>query len=275
MPSTEVVFRIDPPSPGSEIMMAHLSEIGYDSFEETGLGLKAYIDSGKFDRSSIDQIVSEQAAGFDISFSFSELPDKNWNEVWESNFQPVLVKDTVYVRAPFHKQKNIKYQIIIEPKMSFGTGHHETTSLMMEMMLDEDLSGRKVLDVGCGTGILSIFAEILGAAEVTAIDNDKNAFENAVDNVRRNKCKIVGVHYGDIRISTGNFDFILANINRNVLLADIENYSDRLTENGVLLVSGFYQSDLDEVRQEASKAVLQFERSLQKNSWVAAKFKKK
>ncbi|MEZ5195723.1 MAG: 50S ribosomal protein L11 methyltransferase [Bacteroidales bacterium] len=186
MSYTEVNFRIEPKATGTDILIAQLSEIGYESFVENEDELLAYILTEKFQPHDIQMIGVFHSDEFKVSYTFNRIEDQNWNEVWERNFEPVVISDLVHVRAPFHEQRNdLKYEIIIEPKMSFGTAHHETTSLMISMMLEEDITGKSVLDMGCGTGILGILAEILEGGHIVAVDNDEWAFENAKENIKK------------------------------------------------------------------------------------------
>ena len=188
MDYTEVSFNIEPLYPGSEILIAQLSEIGYESFEESDFGVKAYIQTKSYKQSEIDNLSILNGNQFRISYTVEEIKNQNWNEVWESSYNPVMISDQIYIRAPFHAEhKNVKYQLLIEPKMSFGTAHHETTSLMMELLLDMEMEGKTVLDMGCGTGILAILSEMMGSSEILAIDNDLNAYENTLENVAKNK----------------------------------------------------------------------------------------
>ena len=270
---TEVSFRINPLDPGGEILMAELSEIGFESFEETDTGLKAYIPAVNFTDNKLEEISIMNNSKFVVEFEVIQIEGQNWNAVWESNYKPVLIKDMIYVMAPFHEQnKQAKYQILIEPKMSFGTAHHETTSLMLELMLEEEFRNKQVLDMGCGTGILAILAEMLGAINILAIDNDDNAFDNTVENVARNNCRQIDVELGGAEKITGSFDYILANINKNILLNDIESYSRHLKINGKILLSGFYKKDLSDIDTMANKFDLSFVKSYDKNDWIAALF---
>jgi ribosomal protein L11 methyltransferase len=275
MSYTEVTFIIEPPSPGSEIMMALLSENGYESFEETETGLKAYIVSDQFSEALIRQLISKRTSGFQVLISISHLPDKNWNEVWESSYAPVMIRDEIYIRAPFHEERDVKYQLLIEPKMSFGTAHHETTYMMMELMLEEDFQGKQVLDMGCGTGILAILSEMLGAKEIVAIDNDRNAYENSRENVQKNKCRFISVQYGAADLIRGEYGIILANINKNILLQDLSVYVLHLAGQGVMLLSGFYESDLDAITKKAGKLGLEYIKHQVRNQWAAVAFIKK
>ena len=278
MEYVEVNFRIEPNNTsGTEILIAQLSEIGYESFVENDEELLAYIPVNGFQPDDIQKIGLFQSDEFKLAYTFSKLEDQNWNEVWERNFEPVVIDGLVHIRAPFHNgNKDLKYEIIIEPKMSFGTAHHETTALMISMMLEDNLTGLSVLDMGCGTGILAILAEILAARKILAVDIDEWAFENAKENVRKNNCKKIDVKLGNVNaIRNEHFDFIIANINRNVLLDDIETYSNHLAEKGILLLSGFYKSDLEQITTMARNYQLEFDKNLEKNDWVAARFIKK
>ena len=276
MDYTEVSFKIEPKSTGTDILIAQLSQIGYESFVETDEGLQSYIPSNIFKIEDIHGLDIFKSNEFEISFSQKTIKDQNWNDVWESNYSPVLIKDMVYIRAPFHEEKKeVKFEIVIEPKMSFGTAHHETTSLMIELMLEESISGKSVLDMGCGTGILAILSEILGASKILAVDNDEWAFLNVKENIVKNNCKNIVVHLGDADSLFGqSFDLIVVNINRNILLEDMAKYVQCLTDKGVILFSGFYDNDLNQIKSTARKYNLKFDKNLTKNNWVAARFVK-
>ena len=272
----EVTFDIKPKLTGTEILIAQLSQIGYESFLETNSDLQAYIPELSFKLHDLQGLPVFQSDEFKISFSQKLIKEQNWNEFWESSYNPVLIKDLVFIRAPFHERnKNVKYNIIIEPRMSFGTAHHETTSMMIELMLDENMTGKSVLDMGCGTGILAILAEMLGASGISAIDNDEWAYNNTLENVRKNKCRKVIVQLGDAGlVKEESFDFILANINRNILLNDMQIYVRHLSDNGVLLLSGFYEDDLKQIESSAIKYGLKPDGKIINNKWIAARFVK-
>ncbi|MCD4731125.1 MAG: 50S ribosomal protein L11 methyltransferase, partial [Bacteroidales bacterium] len=229
-----------------------------------------------FDEQKISNVTIGSKLQSQLNYNFKIIKEQNWNEVWESNYDPVIIKNLVYIRAPFHiTNRNIKYEIIVDPKMSFGTAHHETTSLMIEMMLDEEIHAKNVLDMGCGTGILAILAEMMGAKKIDAVDNDKWAYQNSMENIDKNKCKSIRVELGDAGvIKPVEYDYILANINRNVLLQDIPVYATHLENNGVLLLSGFYTEDLRLIESLARDNNFKLDNKLSKNNWVAARFMK-
>ncbi len=268
----EVNFTIDPDSSEMEILMAQLAEIGYDSFMESDDGLSAYVPVNAFNESHLNDLITVDQS--QLKYSYKTIKERNWNEVWESNYDPVTIKDQVYIRAPFHASNNdIKYEILVNPKMSFGTAHHETTSLMIELLIEEEMEGKMVLDMGCGTGILAILSEMMGSSYIDAIDNDEWAFENSIENVEKNNCKIINVHFGDASIIKSiEYELILANINRNILLQDIPAYATHLSKNGILFLSGFYLEDLEQIESAANEDNLNLNRKLVKNNWVAARF---
>jgi len=260
----------------AEILIAELSDIDFESFDETTEGIKAYIQVDKFVTDKIKNLQINSDTTCAIDYSWQLIKQQNWNAIWEQNFESISIENECYVRAPFHKKPGkIKYDIIIEPKMSFGTGHHETTSLMLKAMLSIDFENKTILDMGCGTGVLAILASLKKAKRVTAIDIDEWAYENSIENSKKNNCKNIDVHQGDAElIKNKKFDIILANINRNILLDDIIHYSEALIDNGTLLLSGIYETDLEVIKKEAQKHHLRFENYESKNNWVAAKFYK-
>jgi ribosomal protein L11 methyltransferase len=272
----EVSFEIQPRSTGTEILIAMLSQIGYESFLETEEFLKAYIPASDFELTELYNLQKLLSTDYELSFTYQLVKSQNWNEVWESNFNPVLIGDSVFVRAPFHNSINsVKYEIVIEPKMSFGTAHHETTSMMIELMMEENFSGSSVLDMGCGTGILAILAEMLGARSIIAIDNDEWAYENALENIRKNKCSKINVFKGNAGLlGREKFGIILANINRNVLVEDMQIYSEHLNSNGAVIMSGFYSEDIQIIEHAATGYGLTLNKKISKNDWVAARFTK-
>jgi len=261
----------------TEILIARLSMIGYESFEEQPKNLVAYIPENEF--------VEGELLGVEYFLECSKsgelvtelIPDKNWNEVWESNYPPVTIADRCYVRAPFHESiSSVDYEIVIKPKMAFGTAHHETTSLMLELILSNDFKNKKVLDMGCGTGVLAILASMKGAGPITAIDIDRWSFENTSENVEVNNIDNVIILKGGVELikKGDSYDVILANINKNILLRDMKLYSDALLDGGYIYFSGYYTEDLSDIKNEAAKHGLRFVNNLENNNWVAAVFVK-
>jgi ribosomal protein L11 methyltransferase len=237
----------------NDLLIALLSD-QFDSFEESESGLKAFVPAEKFSEENLKETLSQIENAGNITYTITLIKDQNWNALWESNFEPVMIGNEVYVRAPFHPEKpGVRFEIVMEPKMSFGTGHHATTSLMMEEMLKLDLHGKSVLDIGCGTGILAILATKLGAKNVLAVDIEQWAFNNAIENCERNYSQQIIVQKGDAELIRGkSFDVILANINRNVLLQDMKIYADALHQESHLLLSGFMTMDVDGMKEAAS-----------------------
>lgn len=258
-----------------DLLIGALGDIGFDTFEEVDLGFKAYIPVDDFN----EELLEEQLAPFREMFTFSYditlIPQKNWNEVWESNFEPIEVSGQVFVRATFHAPRpEFPYEIIIDPKMSFGTGHHQTTAMMMQLILENDFKGKKVLDMGCGTAILAILASKLGAAELVAIDYDPICYDSTIENSALNNVTNITALCGSKEvIPNEQYDTILANINRNILLDQMESYAKVLKPGGEIYFSGFYESpDLDIITDEARKYNLKYIAHKKDKEWVAAKF---
>jgi ribosomal protein L11 methyltransferase len=269
----EFTFTLAPVEPVRDILIAELGEIGFESFVETEEGLLAYILSEDWSDKSFKGLFVFQNPEFHISWTINEIEQQNWNAEWEKSFQPIEVTEQCRVRAPFHPAKEVPYDIVIEPKMSFGTGHHETTHMMLELLLQEEVQNKKILDMGCGTGVLAILTEMRGAKEVDAIDIDEWCVENTSENAMKNSCSRINVKLGDAStLKDCSYDIIIANINRNILLEDVPMYASCLKEGGVLLLSGFYLSDLDMISSKCGQHNLQFEKKIQKNNWVAAKY---
>lgn len=271
----EYQFTISPKEPATEILIAELGNNNFESFVETDNGVIAYIQKEDWNTEILKDIYILNSNEFVISYNQKEITQTNWNSEWEKNFSPIVVDDLVSVRAPFHKNPNLKYDIVIEPKMSFGTGHHETTYMMIQHLLQLNLTNKKVLDMGCGTGILAIFAELKGAKPIDAIDIDNWCYLNSIENVERNNCKEISVYEGDASLLIDkNYDVIIANINRNILLKDISIYSNCLSKNGILLLSGFYKEDIKLINNEAKKNNLSLQIEIERNNWVALNCKK-
>ena len=266
-------FKVKPLQPGVEILIAELGYAGFESFVETEQGVTAYIQKEEWHADILNDINILDSDEFEITFEFNEIEQTNWNKEWEKNFNPIIVDDACSVRAPFHEKPNTKYDIIIEPKMSFGTGHHETTHMMIQHILKNDFKGKSVLDMGCGTGVLAILAEIKGAKPLDAVDYDNWCYLNSIENVERNNSKHINVIEGDASVLKGKkYDIIIANINRNILLQDMETYASCLNKKGMLFLSGFYNTDIPIIQAECEKHVLKFEEKLERNNWVSLKF---
>lgn len=272
-------YKIQPDSAENrEILVAKLGEIGYESFTETDDQVEGYIISADFSEEALLNLFPADFSEFKTTYSFETIPDQNWNEVWEKNyFQPLLIADCCLIRAPFHTTyPSAEYEIIIEPGMAFGTGNHETTTLMIHAILEQDLIGKKVLDMGCGTGILSILAAKRGAEKIIAIDIDVWAINSAIENCKTNLVSNIEIMEGgaDV-IPDEKFDFIYANIQRNILLNDMPQYTKVLAQGGELIMSGFYTEDLESIKNRANELELQFKKFEETENWVAAVFTSK
>ncbi|MCW4468536.1 50S ribosomal protein L11 methyltransferase [Flavobacterium sp. MFBS3-15] len=266
-------FTIEPKEPGTEILIAELGETAFESFIETEEGLSAYVQKEFWDESILAGIQIFGSHEFKIEYTFEEIAQVNWNEEWEKNFEPIDVDNTCRVRAPFHEKTNVKYDIVIEPKMSFGTGHHETTFMMIQHLLETDVENKKSLDMGCGTAILAILAEMKGAQPIDAIDIDNWCYLNSIENAERNNCKHISVYEGDASLLAGkSYDLIIANINRNILLNDMQAYVDCLNKEGILLLSGFYEEDIPAIDACCTQKGLTFVKKFSRNNWVSLKY---
>ena len=272
----EVKIQITPCSEVStDLLSAFLGEIGFDSFVSFEEGLFAYIPSSLFDEDRMKRSFALVPVDCAIDYSVIEIPDRNWNEEWEKNyFTPIVIGNECVVHSSFHTDiPEVKYDILIDPKMSFGTGHHETTSTMMEMMLKTSFENKVVLDMGCGTAIL---ASMRGAKSVTGVDIDEWAYENALENIQLNHISNMDILLGGSeQIAGKKYDIILANINRNVLLENMKIYSACMNENSELYMSGFYKEDIPVICEEANHCGLVLETYTEKNRWVGTKFVKK
>lgn len=268
-------FNVKPLQPTTEILIAELGYAGFESFVENENGVTAYIQKEEWNEHILDDIYVLKNDEFEITYTHKEIEQTNWNAEWEKNFNSIQVDDLVSIRAPFHQNPNLKYDIVIEPKMSFGTGHHETTHMMVQHLLKLDLLDKKVLDMGCGTGILAIFSEMKGANPIDAIDIDNWCYLNTLENVERNNCSNISAFEGDSSLLVNTkYDVIIANINRNILLSDMQTYTNCLTDKGTLLLSGFYQEDIPIIDAEVSKYGLKIDTIIEKNNWVSIKYVK-
>ena len=269
----EYNFKVKPKEPTTEILIAELGNVGFDSFVETEKGVTAYIQKKEWKASILESIFVLNSDEFKIEYQQKEVPQTNWNSEWEKNFNPIQVASLVSIRAPFHKKSNLKYDIVIEPKMSFGTGHHETTHMMVQHLIDLNLTNKKVLDMGCGTGILAILTEMKGAKCIDAIDIDNWCYLNSIENVERNHCKNITVFEGDASLLINKkYDVIIANINRNILLKNIKTYANCLEKNGTLLLSGFYKEDITIIEKEVVKYSFQTVTIIERNNWASLKY---
>jgi len=268
----EYHFTIKPLVPWNDVLVAQLGEVGFESFVETEEGVTGYILQSLDHDAILENVDLMDNELVDIAFAKAEIAPTNWNAEWEKNFNPITVDNRCEVRAPFHEATGVEYDIVIEPKMSFGTGHHQTTHMMIQHLLNEDLTGLSVLDMGSGTGVLAILAQMRGAITVDAIDIDTWCYENAIENVERNKADKVKVILGDAEQLEGKmYDFIIANINRNILLQDIPRYGNSLKSGGTILFSGFYTEDLELIKEACHKVGIYYVSNLVKDNWVGLK----
>lgn len=277
----EVLFTLSRPgSIEQDLLIAGLGEAGYESFLETETGFNAYIRRDEFSEQLLRAAIDEVAGGFaDIpvfAYETRQIESRNWNQVWESNFQPVVIENKCRIRASFHEtDPSFPLEIQIDPKMSFGTGHHETTYLMASWVLELSPDGKKVLDMGCGTGVLAILTAKMGATDVLAADIDAVCVESTAENAALNGVSLASRETDIDGIRESGFDLILANINRNVLLDHLPFYAEKLNSGGTLLLSGFYEgADLDVIREKAAASGLKYMESRSRNRWAAARFEK-
>ncbi|WP_416867829.1 MAG: 50S ribosomal protein L11 methyltransferase [Imperialibacter sp.] len=262
----------------ADILIAELGEIGFDTFEETDEGFNAYILEGSFKEADVKEIIQKYSFLGIASYEKVKIPKENWNQSWETNYHPIEIPGRCRVRASFHKpDPSFPLEIVINPKMSFGTGHHSTTYLMMELLLDSDLQGKSVFDFGTGTGILAILAAKLGAAHIDASDIDEWCIENGMENIAINDCSNIKIQLGTVKEVKKNpsYDLAIANINRNVLLEEMPDYAAVLPEGSKLYLSGFYETDLPVIEEKASSLGFRKTTHRVREKWVAAAFEKK
>lgn len=258
-----------------DLLIDALATIGYDTFEDVEQGFVGYIPTANLDLQALQTLLMQEAVGFDIAYTIQEVEDRNWNELWESNFRPIIVDDMCYVRATFHEPRpDIPYEIVIDPKMSFGTGHHQTTSMMLSYILENNFTGKSVLDMGCGTGILAILAVKRGAKQVLAIDYDEVCVESVKENKLLNNIEPIIPALGSEEQLEGKlFDVILANINRNILIEQLTQYGLSMKSDGELYISGFYEGeDLEMIVQKAQSVGFDYQHKKLQDRWCAAKF---
>lgn len=278
MQYNQVLFKCDPYSETvTDILSAMLAEIGFESFVRGEDALEAYVPQPLFSRSELDQVLADLPLEVEISYTVQTMEDKNWNEEWEKNyFNPIVIGDECCIHSSFHQPEGTyRYPILIDPKMSFGTGHHQTTLLILKEILAMELSGKCVLDMGCGTGVLAILAAMKGAAPVTAIDIEEWAYNNAMENVVLNGMTSIRVLQGGAELlGEERYDVIFANINRNILLQDLPHYEAVLKQGGIIVMSGFYLDDLPAIRLRANELGLSFDHLREMDRWVATTFVK-
>lgn len=252
-----------------DLLIAELSAIGFDGFEETDLGLKAFSSENSFDGEALDLIVNK----YSLKFSQKEIPQQNWNELWESNFSPISVEDFVGIRANFHETiKNVTHEIVITPKMSFGTGHHATTYMMMLLMRDIEFTNKSVFDFGTGTGILAILAEKLGASDIEAVDYDEWCIENSLENLERNNTQHIKISKADTAITNRKFDIVLANINKNIILSNIDALSEDAASKSIILLSGLLEEDEKDILEATKQKGWKHIKTIKKDKWIAIQF---
>ena len=269
MEYTEVDIRLKEVNPFADIIVARLNEIDFESYSEDENGVKAYVKTHLLDENAVKEIISEASELCELTFSISKVKQENWNQQWESNFEPVVINDKCVIRAHFHQPiHDVDFEIIITPKMSFGTGHHETTSLVMNEMFSLDFNNKSVLDMGCGTGVLAILASKLGANSLVGIDFDEWAVENAEENSVLNSIDNIDYIHGDAdAIGDATFDIIVANINRNIILQDIEKYVGAMNEKSEIIFSGFLKEDIPLILEKSEQLGLDLVVSKNTNKW--------
>lgn len=268
------IFSVNPPEPGSDILIAAIADLGFESFETTDTGFVAYIPESENVHINLKELAFDD---FSFSFTTQKIEQVNWNEEWEKNFSPVIVSDTCCIRAPFHElEKKYQYDIVIMPKMSFGTGHHDTTWLVCKNMLDFDFKNKSVFDMGCGTGVLAILAHKLGAINIIGNDIDEWSVENAAENCRNNNCSDIKITLGDgdLLVGKNKYDYLLANINKNVLKSYLPSFTPVIKPGGYLFLSGFFKTDCEELINLASANLFKLHKQEVKNEWATLIFQK-
>lgn len=275
---TQVTFTVTPCDEAvTDVLAALLADVGYESFVPTAGGLDAYVPQPQYSRQRLDEVVASLPfAHVEVGYTTRDIPGQDWNAEWEKHyFKPIVIDDRCVIHSSFHTDvPPARYDIVIDPKMAFGTGHHATTSLMLRAILSVDLRQRRVLDMGCGTAILAILARMCGAGSVTAIDIDPFAYENAVENVRLNRVDNIDVRLGgcDALRDEDRYDYVFANINRNILLADMAHYAAHMAAGAQIFMSGFYTEDIEVLRAKAAECALRFLYSEEDNHWAMAAF---
>ncbi len=266
----EYHFKLEKTEIFRDIFIAELSTLGFEGFVEDEKGFFAYTNKEIYFENHLDKYPVK------YSFSMRIVQPENWNKTWEKQIKPLIIEENIYIKTSFHPNKNYKYTITIDPKMSFGTGHHETTFLMIKQMIEMNFKEKNVLDMGAGTGVLSILAEQFGAKNIEAVDIDEWAYENMIENFNKNNAKKCTAHLGGAEVikDFNNFDIILANINLNILQQDLEDYINKLKIGGFLVLSGFLKNDIEILKKQGENFGMIFEILLHKNKWQSIKFKK-
>ena len=253
-----------------EILVAELDALNFESFVNKDDGLQAYIQENTFDEQAVKELYILHNPNFEFKIEVNSIEQQNWNAEWEKNFEPIEVDGKCVVRASFHDKKEVEFDIVITPKMSFGTGHHETTHQMISQILNLEMKSKRVLDMGCGTGILAILASMKGANSITAIDVDEWAYLNTMENVLENNCdQIVVKHGGAELVGKDSFDFVFANINLNILLNDMSAYANVMHSGSKIIFSGFYTSDIPLIDKKADSLGMYSIGKTEKNRWAA------
>ena len=276
MKTLEYTFTLPTSDIQHDMLTTMLGDLGFDSFMDDDMTLKAYCNEDQRDDQAVEELLRMEVFQGVKILNVEAMPDKDWNELWEASYQPVVVNERCRVRAPFHEpDPNFEFDLVIEPKMSFGTANHETTAQIITLMLETDFKGKDVLDMGSGTAVLAILAKKLGAAKTVAIDNDEWAYRNAFTNCELNGINDIEIVLGDANaIGDAKYDVVLANINRNILLRDMHHYVEAMKPQAHIFFSGFYTEDLDSIKEEAVRLGLRYVRHLSRNNWVAAEFVK-
>tara|TARA_R110002049_G_scaffold278391_6_gene457188 strand:+ start:13173 stop:14003 length:831 start_codon:yes stop_codon:yes gene_type:complete len=272
----EFKFKIEPVNPFQDILIYELGNIGFESFTQDEEEVIGYIAEAEFNKAQLDDLYLFTQDEVTLTYQTNSIPQQNWNAEWERNFPKVTVDDYCEIIAPFHEpSKEVKFQIHIEPKMSFGTGHHDTTFMMIQLMRTLNLKDKRVMDMGCGTGVLAILAYLEGARKIVAVDIDEWAYENTIENCERNNAQSIEIHKGGVDKIGGNvFDTFIANINRNILLRDLESYVKSMVEGADLLLSGFFVTDFDQMDTKLTSLGLKKVNKIERNNWCAMHYKK-
>ena len=271
----KVTFTLEPLLPAREILYADIDALNFESIVDTDSGIEAFIPVDDFEEKGLDNLMVSALPNVEVKWEVERIERQNWNANWESQFEPIIINEKCIIRAPFHTSENVEFDIVISPKMSFGTGHHETTYLMSQHLFALDNLGDSLLDMGCGTGVLAIIAKKLNVLSVFAVDIEDWAYENSIENCQVNNTSDIEVALGDVKqIKNRKFNTILANINRNILLQDMADYTTCLLEGGNIMFSGFYTTDLDQIKEKAMDCGLKFVTNTEKNNWTMAHFVK-